>query len=70
VGDYSFMTGAMCPGARQNAFRQFRVTMVSSLCSTKNQAAFHGPTRLVNSVGFLVISLTSLAPSILHPSLP
>jgi hypothetical protein len=28
-----------------------------------------GP-RSVDSVGFLVVSLTSLAPSILHPSLP
>jgi hypothetical protein len=44
VGGCSHLTGAGCPGAGQNTFCAFRVTGVSSLCSTRNQAVFHSPT--------------------------
>jgi hypothetical protein len=35
---------SLVPRNRKNAYRPFRVAKVSSLSSTRNQAAFHGPT--------------------------
>jgi hypothetical protein len=38
------MTEAKGPGTRRVTCSSSRVTLVSSLCSSRNQAAFHGPT--------------------------
>jgi hypothetical protein len=43
VGSCSYVTGAGGPGTWQNAYCPCRVTEVSSLCSTRDQAAFHIP---------------------------
>lgn len=40
----SLMTEAKGPGTRRVTCSSSRVTLVSSLCSSRNQAAFHGPT--------------------------
>ena len=40
---YSLLSGAYCPGTRPNACQPLRVTGISNLSSTRNQAAFQSP---------------------------
>lgn len=43
-GALKLMTGAWCPGIGRNSYCPFRVSRVSGLSSTRNQATFHCPT--------------------------
>jgi hypothetical protein len=49
--------GAWCLGIRRNTYHPFRVTKVSSLSSTRNQAAIPGPTCFHLCFYFIIFSL-------------